>query len=133
MGLLLRKFAREPLPKLLDLIGQSGRVDILLSLVPFSHKELLAPQRPPVPAAPSHQSDSAILSSSSASSSFSSLAINAGPSRYPPTGPFLLILHHERPENKDLKRFHRMMMKNLERYGDENGVKVSQTIGHKYY
>uniref|UniRef100_A0A914HS79 Uncharacterized protein n=1 Tax=Globodera rostochiensis TaxID=31243 RepID=A0A914HS79_GLORO len=37
---------------------------------------------------------------------------------------FILILHHENVKNRDLKKFHRLLIKNLEIYAKEEGIKV---------
>lgn len=39
-------------------------------------------------------------------------------------GPFIFILHHENKNNKDLRRLHKMFIKNLERCAAERGKKV---------
>lgn len=39
--------------------------------------------------------------------------------------PFILILHHENAENRDLRKFHKFFVKNLDKYATEEGFKVS--------
>ena len=121
MRSLLRKFGHESLMKLLEMIGQSERIDVLLSLVPFARQNSAL--------AGSHLQNEPpkqiqMLDSGLSAASISSLSVRPGPSRSPPKGPFLLILHHELQQNHDLRRFQRMLLTNLKHYAKPEGIKV---------
>ncbi|CAK5084017.1 unnamed protein product [Meloidogyne enterolobii] len=123
INILLQKFSDEYFLKLLELIGQSGRVDVLLALEPFIgkisnerklNKNITQKQQQINP--PINLRDSSLLTFSSDIQGHNSSSILQGP--------FIFILHHENKNNKDLRRLHKMFIKNLERCATERGKKV---------
>lgn len=117
--ILLRKFGQESLLRFFELVAQAGRVDVLLSVLPFAAQLGQAAEAGIAPPAESPLFDSLI----SSSNSFASVP-RLRPSRSPPRQPFLLVLHHELPQNKNMRRFHRMLLKNLDRYAQDESIKV---------
>uniref|UniRef100_A0A914MMB1 Uncharacterized protein n=1 Tax=Meloidogyne incognita TaxID=6306 RepID=A0A914MMB1_MELIC len=123
INILLQKFSDEYFLKLLELIGQSSRVDVLLALQPFigkiSNERKLnknSHHQQQQINAPINLRDSSLLTfSSDIQRQNSSLILQ---------GPFIFILHHENKNNKDLRRLHKMFIKNLERCAAERGKKI---------
>ncbi|KAL7072933.1 hypothetical protein ACQ4LE_007784 [Meloidogyne hapla] len=113
VNILLQKFANEHFLKLLEIIGQSGRVDVLLSLQPFIGKILK--ERKLLNKQQNQTNDSALLTFSSDFQRQSSSFLQE---------PFIFILHHENKNNKDLRRLNKMFTKNMERCALEKGKKV---------
>ncbi|KAI3415309.1 hypothetical protein GPALN_004922 [Globodera pallida] len=119
MCALIHRFGDEPLHKLLELIGEAGRIDVLISVRHFATNPMATECRH-WPA----RMDSALISASDSISSSTAFARSVSAIDVHQQQRFILILHHENAKNRDLKKFHRLLIKNLEIYAKEEGIKV---------
>ncbi|KAL3099968.1 hypothetical protein niasHS_001894 [Heterodera schachtii] len=145
MGALMRRFGEEPLLKILELIGEAERIDVLISIRQFAAKPMGADECHRRPEAPQSLADPALINNSSSydsasishnSPSTSSTALVRSLINNASDGPqaqqqnhqkqqrFILILHHENQRNRELRKFHKMLIKNLEIYAQEEGIKI---------
>ncbi|KAL3113806.1 hypothetical protein niasHT_011585 [Heterodera trifolii] len=141
MGALMRRFGEEPLLKILELIGEAERIDVLISVRQFAEKPMGADECHRRLEAPHSLTDSALINNSDScdsasinhnnSPSTSSTALVRSLINNASAGPhaqqqqrFILILHHENQRNRELRKFHKMLIKNLEIYAQEEGIKI---------
>uniref|UniRef100_A0A183C669 FH2 domain-containing protein n=1 Tax=Globodera pallida TaxID=36090 RepID=A0A183C669_GLOPA len=120
MCALIHRFGDEPLHKLLKLIGEAGRIDVLISVRHFATNPMATECRHRLA-----RMDSALISASDSISSSTAFARSVSAIDVHQQQRFILILHHENAKNRDLKKFHRLLIKNLEIYAKEEGIKVS--------